>query len=129
MQGIAILRKAAGLKQADLAAEVGVCRSAVAMWETDAHYPPASKLPAIAAALSCTIDDLFNTSVNPEKGDKHMPKEAIEKAITSICDRIVSGAGIDDGYIILPQMTTALALLVAASAVADVLDRVFTQDS
>lgn len=36
MQGIAILRKAAGLKQADLAAEVGVCRSAVAMWETDA---------------------------------------------------------------------------------------------
>lgn len=129
MQGIAILRKAAGLKQADLADEVGVCRSAVAMWETDAHYPPASKLPAIAAALSCTIDDLFNTSVNPEKGDKHMPKEAIEKAITSICDRIVSGAGIDDGYIILPQMTTALALLVAASAVADVLDRAFTQDS
>lgn len=129
MQGIAILRKAAGLKQADLAAEVGVCRSAVAMWETDAHYPPASKLPAIAAALSCTIDDLYNTSVNPEKGNKHMPKEAIEKAITSICDRIVSDAGTEDGYSLLPQMTTALALLVAASAVADVLDRAFTQDS
>ncbi len=59
MQDIAILRKAAGLKQADLAAEVGVCRSAVAMWETGAHYPPASKLPAIAAALHCTIDDLY----------------------------------------------------------------------
>lgn len=128
MQGIAILRKAAGLKQADLAAEVGVCRSAVAMWETDAHYPPASKLPAIAAALSCTIDDLYNTSVNPKKGDKHMSKEAIEKAISSICDRIVSDAGTEDGYTLLPQMTTALALLVAASAVADALSRAFTQD-
>ncbi len=58
-----------------------------------------------------------------------MSKEAIEKAITSICDRIVNGAGIEYNYIILPQMTTALALLVAASAVADVLDRAFTQDS
>lgn len=128
MQGIAILRKAAGLKQADLAAEVGVCRSAVAMWETGAHYPPASKLPTIAAALHCTIDDLYNTSVNPKKGDKHMSKEAIEKAISSICDRIVSDAGTEDGYTLLPQMTTALALLVAASAVADALSRAFTQD-
>ena len=125
MQGIIIARKAAGLTQAELAAKVGVCRTAVAAWESGKSYPPAGRLPA----MSCTIDDLFNTSVNPEKGDKHMPKEAIEKAITSICDRIVSGAGIDDGYIILPQMTTALALLVAASAVADVLDRAFTQDS
>lgn len=129
MQGIIIARKAAGLTQAELAAKAGVCRTAVAAWESGKSYPPADRLPAIAAALSCTIDDLFSTSVNPEKGDKHMPKEAIEKAITSICDRIVSGAGIDDGYIILPQMTTALALLVAASAVADVLDRAFTQDS
>ena len=83
MQGIIIARKAAGLTQAELAAKVGVCRTAVAAWESGKSYPPAGRLPAIAAALSCTIDDLFNTSVNPEKGDKHMPKEAIEKAITS----------------------------------------------
>lgn len=57
-----------------------------------------------------------------------MSKEAIEKAITSICDRIVSDAGTEDGYTLLPQMTTALALLVAASAVADVLSRAFTRD-
>jgi len=57
-----------------------------------------------------------------------MSKEAIEKAISSICDRIVSDAGTEDGYTLLPQMTTALALLVAASAVADALSRAFTQD-
>lgn len=128
MQGIIIARKAAGLTQAELAAKVGVCRTAVAAWESGKSYPPADRLPAIAAALSCTVDDLYNTSVNPKKGDKHMSKEAIEKAISSICDRIVSDAGTEDGYTLLPQMTTALALLVAASAVADALSRAFTQD-
>lgn len=59
MHGIIIARKAAGLTQADLAAKVGVCRTAVVAWESGKSYPPASKLPAIAAALHCTIDDLY----------------------------------------------------------------------
>lgn len=67
MQGIIIARKAAGLTQAELAAKVGVCRTAVAAWESGKSYPPADRLPTIAAALSCTVDDLYNTSVNPKK--------------------------------------------------------------
>lgn len=60
MDGLATCRKAAGLTQAALATILGVSQAAVAAWESGAKLPSAHKLPAIAAALSCTIDDLYN---------------------------------------------------------------------
>ncbi|MFR6334610.1 MAG: helix-turn-helix transcriptional regulator [Oscillospiraceae bacterium] len=60
MDGLATCRKAAGLTQAALAAILGVSQAAVAAWESGAKLPSAHKLPAIAAALRCTIDDLYN---------------------------------------------------------------------
>ena len=57
MDGLATCRKAAGLTQAALAAILGVSQAA---WESGAKLPSAHKLPAIAEALSCTIDDLYN---------------------------------------------------------------------
>lgn len=53
------LRIAAGIKQTDLANRLGVKQSAVANWESGKSWPLASKLPAIAAALGCTISDLY----------------------------------------------------------------------
>lgn len=53
------LRKAAGMTQMELAEEVGVVQSTVAMWETGGAYPETVRLPRIAEVLQCSIDDLF----------------------------------------------------------------------
>ena len=56
---IAELRKAAGKTQEQLAREIGVSRSAVAMWEVGAIFPATDKLPQLANSLGCSIDELF----------------------------------------------------------------------
>lgn len=60
VDGLEARRKAAGLTQAALAHVIGVSQTSIAAWEAGGSYPKADKLPAIAAALSCTIDDLYN---------------------------------------------------------------------
>lgn len=52
-------REKAGLTQQDLANELGVGQSTVAMWETQKSLPRTDKLPALAKILGCTIDDLL----------------------------------------------------------------------
>ena len=56
---IKALRESRGMTQGDLAAEVGVGRSTVTMWETGQNTPPTKLLPALASALECTVDDLL----------------------------------------------------------------------
>ncbi len=73
---IRALRKRAGLSQAALAAKVGVVRAAVSFWEAGVQYPSAAKLPLLAAALGCTIDDLydiaaFGQEINAHAADVH----------------------------------------------------------
>ncbi len=53
------LRKAAEIKQSELAAELGVDNSTIAKWETGAAKPRADKLPALAKILNCTVDQLL----------------------------------------------------------------------
>ncbi len=55
------LRKSAGMTQAQLAAKVGVAQATVAEWERGDYYPRASIIPALAAALGCTVNDLYRT--------------------------------------------------------------------
>ena len=62
MKGLAKCRKAAQLSQAELAAMLNVGQSAIAAWETGVAYPNANKLPLIAEALNCSIDDLFHAA-------------------------------------------------------------------
>ena len=57
--GLAPRRKAAGFTQQSFADELGVLRQSVGMYETGAAWPSASLLPAMAALLGCTIDDLY----------------------------------------------------------------------
>ena len=53
------LRLKANLTQRQLADKLGILRTAVAMWEIGRSVPATEKLPALAGALGCRIDDLF----------------------------------------------------------------------
>ena len=59
-------REKAGLTQQDLANELGVGQSTVAMWETQKSLPRTDKLPALAKILDCTIDELLKGEDNDE---------------------------------------------------------------
>ena len=59
MKNLSILRENAGFTQENLAKMLGVDRSAIAKWETGEAMPRSDKLPDLAEALSCNIDDLF----------------------------------------------------------------------
>lgn len=58
-KGLKERRCAAGLTQAALAATMKVSPQAVGKWERGEGYPSASQLPELAAALHCTIDELY----------------------------------------------------------------------
>ena len=58
-ESIKTFRRAKRMTQKQLAERLGVSISAVGMWELGERNPPAKKLPALAAALGCTIDELF----------------------------------------------------------------------
>ena len=58
-KGLAYMRKRAKLKQFELADLLKVERSTIAKWESGAAYPRAAQLPELAAALHCTIDELY----------------------------------------------------------------------
>lgn len=59
LPGIRARRKAAGLSLEELAAAVGCTRQAAALWEAGQTLPTADRLPQLAAALGCSIDDLY----------------------------------------------------------------------
>ena len=52
-------RTRAGIDRATLAALVGVSKNALGNWERGERIPRPKYWPKIAAALGCSIDDLF----------------------------------------------------------------------
>lgn len=60
------LREKAGLTQEQLGQKLGVGQSTVGMWETGERLPRADKLPELAKALGCTIDDLLKPEEAPD---------------------------------------------------------------
>lgn len=60
------LRKESGLSQESVATYVGVCQSAVAMWETGKTMPRTETLPKLAALFGCTVDEML--ADQPEQG-------------------------------------------------------------
>lgn len=52
-------RKESRITQEELARRISVKRNTISQWETGARRPPSDKLPLIAAALECTINDLY----------------------------------------------------------------------
>jgi len=53
-------RERAALTQQELADVLKIDRSAISKWETGEFLPRTDKLPAIAKALGCTIDELLD---------------------------------------------------------------------
>lgn len=53
-------REAAGLTVTQLADRVGVTSGAISQWESGLTMPNAAKLPTLAAALGCKIDELYH---------------------------------------------------------------------
>lgn len=64
---IKTLRESKNMTQSEIAARLGVNRTAVSMWETGDSMPRAELLPQLAKLLGCTIDDLF---APPEGGER-----------------------------------------------------------
>ena len=56
---LARLRKEAGYSQRSLAAEIGVSYRVIAYYEAQTEHPPTHLLPAIADALSLSVDQLL----------------------------------------------------------------------
>lgn len=56
---IAEIRKKCGIKQEELAKEMGVDRSTVAKWETGKSMPKAKMIRKLAEVLNCTLEDLL----------------------------------------------------------------------
>lgn len=59
MSRIATMRKKAGLTQELLADKLGVGRTTVTMWETEANTPPTKYLRPLAEIFGCTVDELL----------------------------------------------------------------------
>ena len=56
---LAVLRKAAGYTQQQLAEECGVSRRVIAYYETESPHPPANLLVDLANALDVSTDELL----------------------------------------------------------------------
>ena len=53
-----------GLKQIELAAAMDVGQPTISSWESNCSAPSALLLPKIAEILGCSIDELFDKTVN-----------------------------------------------------------------
>ena len=65
MEHIKTCREAAGLNQSELARKLGVSPCAVSIMELPGKYPATFRLPRIADALDCSIDELFGRVPRP----------------------------------------------------------------
>ena len=70
MKNIVLERKKKKLSQEKLAEMIGVSRSAIAKWETEAAYPKAKNLLALSRALDCRLDDLLTNEDKQEDCQK-----------------------------------------------------------
>lgn len=87
MEHITALRRRAGFSQCELAARLGVSQAAVAKLEKPGSYPNASKLPKIADALECSIDELFGRSPPSPLSKAYPGKEVqVHVPIGTECD-------------------------------------------
>ena len=63
---IAALRRDKGLKQDELAQQLGVTPQAVSKWENDQTCPDITLLPQLAQILGVSVDELLSGKAEPE---------------------------------------------------------------
>lgn len=61
-------RELAKLTMSELAGKMGVSVATVSRWESGVDFPAAYRLPALAEALDCTIDELYGRDSPPAAG-------------------------------------------------------------
>ena len=72
MTRLGSLRKTAGLTQQQLAEQIGVSRSVLAMWEIGETVPPTKYLLNLADALGCDVEGLLLLLQNDQEGELTM---------------------------------------------------------
>ena len=65
------LRERRGLTRIQVADRLGLSIVAVRKWERGQAYPSADKLPKLAAALGCSIDDLYDIAAYGQEVNAH----------------------------------------------------------
>lgn len=86
---IVAARRAKGLTQEALAAQVGVSAAAVSKWKTAASYPDITLLPPLARALGLTVDALLD--FHPAPSDEEL--RAISGRLRAVFDEQGFAAG------------------------------------
>ena len=59
-------RKSLNMSQAQLAQKMNVNQTAISQWERGSTMPTSEKLPQLAAALQCSVGDLFQQTEHKE---------------------------------------------------------------
>lgn len=66
-QRLALLRKAKGMTQKDLAEKIGISQRMLSYYEKQSQHIPAGVLPTIAKALKITVDELLGLKATKEE--------------------------------------------------------------
>lgn len=90
-QFIAILRKANGMTQQDVADRLNVSNKAVSRWERDECSPDLSVIPALAEMFGVTCDELLRGEKNPQPLNEDKREIRAEKQVKSLINRTISG--------------------------------------
>ena len=109
-QFIAVLRKANGMTQQELADKLGVSNKAVSRWERDECAPDLSVIPVVAELFDVTCDELLKGEriINEETTDKvnvkttKQVKHLLKTALSKFKNMILIAIGIAvSGYIVM----------------------------
>ncbi len=71
LPGMRRQRLAAGVSLAYLARELGITVQGIQSWEAGRTRPTADRVPEIAEALGCSIEDLYTEIINQEETESH----------------------------------------------------------
>lgn len=73
---ICSLRRKQGMTQKELAEKMHVTDKAVSKWERDLSCPDVNSLPALAAILDVSVDELLHSSKAEQRGENQVEKLA-----------------------------------------------------
>ena len=107
-------RKAKGLTQEGLAAQMGVSSQAVSKWETDASCPDISALPQLCKILSITADELLTGKTEEVKLVPPSERKSLEELTLRV--KVLSADG-DKIRVNLPMTLVKIALEIGVDVV------------
>ncbi|MDD7675382.1 MAG: helix-turn-helix transcriptional regulator [Eubacteriales bacterium] len=109
-QRIAALRTAKNIRQNELAERLGVSSQAVSKWENDISCPDISILPALAAELGVTVDELLSGESREPEVRLMSDEECKKKADSTILRIVVDSSAGDRVRMNLPMQLVKMGL-------------------